>query len=170
VPPWIGAVAALPLIVAVWMMYAYSGRGQELARSEELWIEALRGQDKELVSAAAHALGQLAPQSGPALQALLEATGSANPKTREAAVLALGEAGMAAQPIKSELLRLQKQDPEPDVRTAAENSIKKIESAAPAGRGRWLPMTLTILLAGLAGACWWVLARRSRPLPEAATS
>jgi serine/threonine-protein kinase len=169
-PPWIGAVLALPLIVAVWSMHAYTGRGQELARSEELWIAALRGQDKELVSAAAHALGQLAPRSDPALHALLEATGSTNARTREAAVLALGEAGTAAQPVKSELLRLQKQDPEPDVRIAAAMSIKRIESASAVGRGRWLPITLTVLLAGLAGCCWWYLSHLGRPAPQGTRS
>jgi HEAT repeat protein len=149
-------------------MHAYDRREQERARSEELWLAAFSQQDPEVVAAAAHALGQLAPHSDAALQALLAATGSPNANTREAAVLALGDAGLAAQPIKSELLRLQKQDPEPYVRTAAGVSIKKIESASPAGRRWWLPSILTVVLAGLAAACWFGLARRSRPVLPAA--
>jgi serine/threonine-protein kinase len=163
VPPWIGAVVALPLMAAVWTWHQYAAQTERLNRSDQLWVAAMAQTDREVLATAAQALSQLAPENEAALNALVEAMGSTNTLTRQLAITALGDAGAVAQPYKSELLRLQKQDPEVSVRNAAETAIKKID-AAPALRGvTVVPIMVSVALAGLAAGFWWWQARRLRP-------
>lgn len=163
VPAWLGAAVAVPLVLALWIWHAYAGQSEWLRRSDELWIAALNQNDRELINAAAHALGELAPDSEAALNALIEATHSPNPHVREIAVTALGEAGAAAQPYKSELLRIQKQDVEIPVRNAAEAAIKKIEQDAGSGGGVMLPILGSLALLGLAAGFWFWQTKRLVP-------
>lgn len=167
-PGWLGVAVALPLIAAVWSFHAWRESGGELEQAENLWITALSHNDLEVRRTAAEALGQLATRREPALLALVAATRDPNVHTRKAAVQGLAVAGASAQPFKSELIRIQKQDPEDDVRIEAGVAIERIDSAPAADEGNMLPSLVTALLVLAAAAFWWRQSR-TRPAPPAPT-
>ena len=162
-PAWLGVAVALPLIAAVWSFHAWRQSAGELEQSESLWIAALSHNDLQVRRTAADSLGQLATRRPPALQALVAATRDPNALTRKAAVQGLAVAGAAARPYKSELIRIQKQDPEDDVRIEAGVAIERIDSAPAATGGKTLPGLVTVLLVLAAGGCWWLQTRPTRP-------
>ena len=94
-------------------------------------IEQLQDEDEHLSVAAAKELGDLGPEEARlAVPALIQALQRRNKWLREAAAKALGTIGREANRAAPALYRAT-EDPEPVVRTAAKEALKKIQGAQP---------------------------------------
>jgi serine/threonine-protein kinase len=162
--PWaLGVALAAVLGLAVlgvrhWQLRAVA------AEREELWVKAFESESMEVRSVAITALGQMARNSDASRMALATGLQSPHRETRRRCVVALGESGAAAHSQKAALFRLQREDPDADVRDAAAAALVAIEKDKPAGGlTGWILGTIAVVVA----AAWGVTQFRGRRRPSA---
>ncbi|MFG0332241.1 MAG: HEAT repeat domain-containing protein, partial [Maioricimonas sp. JB049] len=130
-------------------------------RFEAAWLQALHSVELPVRRQAIRALGGAGGLSETGMQALVESLDDNNPDIREAAVSALGDSGAAARIYSPRLLKVQKGDPIPQVRVAAEEALEKIRSAPDEGFSAF-SLALGVLLAwGIAGGVYVFMQRKS---------
>jgi eukaryotic-like serine/threonine-protein kinase len=126
---WLIGGAGTLLALVVWSLAAATGHGP-YAQSEQLWVRALEpGRPKDVRVTAAQALGELGPLAARALPAVARGLDDADLAVRAASVIAVGRMGVVARSERTKLVRLQREDPEPDVRHAAGEAITQIDKA-----------------------------------------
>jgi eukaryotic-like serine/threonine-protein kinase len=113
--PILGALLCLSLAFNIRSVGSSFGGPQ----AEKLWAEALTSDQSSLREGAAKALGQLAPNSPAAVDALVSALSDVRAPVRSAAVDGLTAAGPAARQALPELIRLQNTDDNELVRRKA---------------------------------------------------
>lgn len=127
---------------------------------EAAWLEALESNELSVRKQAIRALGDAGGLSEPGMQALVESLDDANPDIREAAVTALGRSGAAARTYSARLLKVQKSDPIPEVRLAAEEALAQVKSAPADGLSAFSVALGLLLAGGIGGGVYLYMQRR----------
>ena len=127
---------------------------------EAAWLEALESNELSVQKQAIRALGDAGGLSEPGMQALVESLDDANPDIREAAVTALGRSGAAARTHSARLLKVQKSDPIPEVRLAAEEALAQVKSAPADGLSAFSVVLGLLLAGGIGGGVYLYMQRR----------
>jgi HEAT repeat protein len=115
-------------------------------------VAAWNAQHPEVRTFAAQALGRQAIHDPQALQLLEDALGHADPDIRLNALRGLAEAGSVADRLRPKLKRMQQQDPDQQVRTQINETLKGLDnprSPHSAKGALWLMAVLSAL--GLGG-------------------
>lgn len=150
---WLIGGAGTLLALVVWSLAASSGH-RPYAQSEQLWIRALEpGRVKEVRVTAAEALAELGPVAATALPALARALDDPDHAVRAASAKGLGRLGVVARSERTKLVRLQREDPEPEVRHAAGEAITLLDRATPSSPWPMRLVWLTTL--GVVGWRGW---------------
>jgi eukaryotic-like serine/threonine-protein kinase len=151
-PAWLVIFIMLApfFLVAGWTMYL-SERSLAGSAMGEL-VAAWNAQHPEVRTFAAQALGRQAIHDPQALQLLEDALGHADPDIRLNALRGLAEAGSVADRLRPKLKRMQQQDPDQQVRTQINETLKGLDnprSPHSAKGALWLMAVLSAL--GLGG-------------------
>lgn len=155
VPRWlIGAgLGILCLLIGLlfwnWHLRKYE---QFAEQTGALWLQAYRSENPSLRMEAARALGDFDLLADSTVPVLIEGLADRNAQVRVATAEALGRLEAAAKPAIPALMDLQKNDPEPHVRSAASQALKKIRSAESTGSSGIVGAVLLLLLALLGAA------------------
>ena len=110
---------------AAWCYYKLTGDSQEPI---EATIKILK-EDLSYGGDAARRLGRYGADAGPAIPALIEQLGHAEPSIREEVVLALSALGATAQPAVKKLEEIAKSDTDSVIRFEAAKAAKSIQAA-----------------------------------------
>jgi eukaryotic-like serine/threonine-protein kinase len=146
-------VAGLAVLVGVLGLWGLAWRdaAAQRERSVELWTQT--ASDEALSSETRHvayrSLGELANRSPEALAFLVERLDDPDPTVRRESVAALGAAGGSARPWQAQLLKIQKEDENPQVRIAAQESIAVLQDAPERGNPWWGRVVGFVLFLGV---------------------
>jgi serine/threonine-protein kinase len=148
--PWmLGAALAALMGLAVVGTWYWQLRSVAAER-EQLWLQAFHSESMEVRAAAIEALGQMASDSEASRAALASGLESPDREIRRRCVLALGNAGSAAQAQTTALIQLQREDPDPEIRYTAEKAITKIQEDKTSGSfAGWILGMIGIAVAAL---------------------
>jgi serine/threonine-protein kinase len=148
--PWmLGAALAALMGLAVVGTWYWQLRSVAAER-EQLWLQAFHSESMEVRAAAIEALGQMASDSEASRAALASGLESPDREIRWRCVLALGNAGSAAQAQTTALIQLQREDPDPEIRYTAEKAITKIQEDKTSGSfAGWILGMIGIAVAAL---------------------
>ena len=134
---WLVGGAAVLGGLMLWSLASSAARGP-YAKSEQLWVRALEaGRPKDVRVAAAEALGELGPMAAGTLPVLSRLLDDPDQAVRGAATRAVGRLGAVARPERPKLVRLQREDPEPEVRHAAGEALSTLDAAVPGSPWPW---------------------------------
>ena len=144
-------LVSLPILVAllIWNV-SLSINIQELARAEELWVNAYQHSNPAVRLEAVRALGQLAATSDSAVETLTKGlSGDKDPKVRAQTADALGNAGANARGALSELVNRQRADENENVRRQsglAEKTIRASKEPSSFGWGSLLMGSTAVIV------------------------
>jgi serine/threonine-protein kinase len=149
--PWtLGAALAALVGLAVVGTWYWQLRSVAAER-EQLWLQAFHSESMEVRSVAIEALGRMARDSEASLATLASGLEDPDREIRRQCVLALGDAGGAAHAQTTGLVEMKREDPDPDVRYAAEKAVAKIqEDKSPRSLTAWV-----LGIIGLAVVALW---------------
>lgn len=132
-----GGLAAL-LLGLTWQLAQWQAFAA-YRQAEDLWVRGLADTNPAVRAVAARSLGDLGPLAGGTVETLLERTADSDPSVRVAAVEALGRLGQAARGEVQKIRRVQKEDPEPHVRSAAGAAAELLDGTSNSrGMAAWV--------------------------------
>ncbi len=130
-------------------------------RAEELWVRGLADTNPAVRAVAARSLGDLGPLASGTVETLLERTADPEPAVRIAAVEALGRLGPAARAEVQKIRRVQKEDPEPHVRSAAGAAVDLLDgTSSRRGVTAWVVWLYWFAALGVTAAGTWLQIRK----------
>ena len=152
-PLWAWAAGVIVLTgLLVWNL-SLAGARAAFRQSESLWIDAYRSGAPGVQIAAAEALGKLGQHSDRAVETLRDGLKAVDPTVRQATVRALGEVG--DKDLIPDLIKVQREDTEPQVTTEATAAVTKLRAAERRGSSLWPYLVLAgAVAAGVVGFLW----------------
>jgi serine/threonine-protein kinase len=141
VKKWLAPVLGALLCLSLAWNIRSLGSALGPSRAEELWARALLADQPELRQGAAKALGELAPTSSTAADALVAALSDLRAPVRSSAIEGLATAGSAGRQALPELIRMQNNDESEFVRRKAAEVVRTMQGetpGAPAGRSAFV--------------------------------
>lgn len=130
--PWLmGGLAAL-MFGLTWEIAHWQAFGA-YRRAEELWVRGLADTNPAVRAVAAKSIGDLGPLAGGTVETMLKRAADPDASVRVAAVEALGRLGPAARNEIQKIRRIQNEDSEPHVRSAADAAIRTLEGTSRGG-------------------------------------
>lgn len=154
VPGWsLGLLGGL-LLIAVVALFAQHGLIGEMRTGERLWIDAAQRADINTQETALEALGVIAPHNPEAMEVILDQLMAEDARLRIAAVEASGKTGNSGRRLLPELIKIQKNDPDGSVRSAAGAAITRINES-PMSRSWGTYAFALLLLTGIGAAVYY---------------
>lgn len=169
-PRWLPYVLITTVLVAA---LTATGLHEQTRRSrdwEQQTLSLLENDNLQVRVAALRSLGRIGAESPRGLEELVQRLDHEQHESREirvAAAQALGDAGGGAREYLPALRRAEREDPDPVVRTGAQQAILAIQKAPGPSRG-WIVRATLVLLAVAAGAWYWWSRRRAASTAPAA--
>lgn len=154
--PWIITGVTLLICCQLWIGWAQSAR--RLSDAEQVWVNLLDTGDIQTRVLAARALGKFTRLSPSTIAKLSSAATSPTIDVRLAALKTLAEHATEARPVSAELLRIQKIDDNPLVRSEAGAAVEAISQSS----SRFSLTNLVFWVSALAIFCvmgalgWWI--------------
>jgi eukaryotic-like serine/threonine-protein kinase len=151
---WLASGLAVSLLVSIWLAFFAPGDTRAYLRSELLLVTALKNPDADIREFSARTLGEIGPGAAKTVPELLIATHDSEPRVSIAAIEAIGKIGPGDVAVVAPLTNLQKNDPKPEVRAAAEKSLMQLRE----NKGSSLSLLVAVVVVAvllLAGVGYW---------------
>jgi eukaryotic-like serine/threonine-protein kinase len=154
-------IAGLALLVAILGLWLLSLRDMAVQqdRAVDRWTKFAASASPAQREQGIRALGVLASSSDEALEWVAERLDDSDATIRREAVAAMGAAGGPARPWMAQLVKIQKSDADPQVRMAADGSLRSLQDARDPGNSWWWRILGMLVFLGVVAylARWPVL-------------
>ncbi len=131
------------------------------------WVHALRDPDREVRVTAARSLGELNGQSLVALKAVANALDDHDPLVRHEAINAVAKAGTPGRVYIPTLMRINKDDPERELRDLADTAMTALRNAPDHSHlGTWLILLGLATAVGISTYYWMRQVVKVNDIPE----